>query len=414
VDTFTTLWNRLLLRVPAAGPDLSQDLIRDAFNQLAERRMWTWLMKTNSFYSPMYVAGGTVSATPGSMVITGSGTAFISDMLNKQIRIGALGGSSYPTYTINQVTSPLSVVIDRPWVGPPVTAQAYMVFQCYFPLPLDFQYFYSVINPTGNYRLNHDATQAELDSYDPQRSQSGISYAMAYYDTTQNSQGSVAGALPVRGSGSVPVSTTSTGYTYPINSIYSIEITTGGASGVAQFRWAQDSGTTSGANVLTSVNSIDLSNGVQVYFPAIGTYNLGDVFVIACSADTTTGVPRYEMWPRPIGSPYVYPYQYAAKIPALSDLAPQLPNFVARRGDVLLEMALTNCALWPGTADTPNPYRDVAAANIHRANSEKLIYELEKKDDDTAIKDLSYQNLPFMGPWRDGSWLQRHAMYPDY
>ena len=174
MDNYTTLWNRVLLRVPAAGPDLSQDLIRDAFNQLAERRQWTWLMKTNSFYGPVYTALGTVSVTDGSAIVTGAGTSFTQNMIGKQIRIGAAAGSSYPTYTVIQVPSTLSVVLDRPWSGASLVSQSYTIFQCYFQVPADFQSFYSVVNPTGNYRLNHNATQAELDSYDPQRSQSGI------------------------------------------------------------------------------------------------------------------------------------------------------------------------------------------------------------------------------------------------
>ena len=237
---------------------------------------------------------------------------------------------------------------------------------------------------------------------------------MAYYDTPQNYEGTIAGTLRVKGTGAIPVSTTAQGYSYPQDSIYFIEITQGGVSGTAQFAWGQGTNLTSGAGVLSSPNPINLSNGVQVYFPAGPTYNLADVFVISCSSDTSSSLPRYEMWPRPIGSPFTYPYQYVCKAPALSDDDPSLPNFIARRGDVLVEMALTNLALWPGTADSPNPYRDVAASNIHRANADKLIFELEKKDDETGIKDLTYQNLPYMGPWRDGSWLQRHAMYPDY
>src|SRR4030095_2033706 len=170
MDTFTTLWNRIQLRVPAAGPDLCQDIIRDAFNQLMERREWSWLMRTNSFYVPVYRPTGSVSVLGGSAVMNGNGTLFTSDMTNKQIRIGTVGGSSYPTYTILQVVSPIQIVIDRPWVGPTLSNQPYMVFQCYFTVPSDFQYFYSITNPTANYRLNHNATQAEFDSYDPQRS----------------------------------------------------------------------------------------------------------------------------------------------------------------------------------------------------------------------------------------------------
>ena len=402
-----------MLRVPAAGPDLSQDLIRDAYKQLAERRQWTWLMKANSFYASTYLSDGTVNTIPGSAVVTGLGTNFTSDLTGKQFRAHSLAGANYPTYTISQVVSPTGIVLDRPWIGPSLASQSYVIFQCYFQVPPDFQSFYSVINPSGNYRLNHNITQAELDSYDPQRSQSGIAYALAYYDTSKNYEGTVKPALPVHGTGSVPVSTTSVGYTYPQDSIYTVEITVGGVTGIAQFDWRQDGGTTAGTALISDPSPIDLSNGVQIYFPE-GTYNLGDIFVIQCQEDAVTGVPRYELWPRPVGAPFVYPYLYIGETAALTDLSPQLPSPIARRGDVLVEMALTNLAIWPGTADQPNPYRDLGASNIHRATAEKMIYELEKKDDDIAIKDLIYQTLPFMGPWRDGSWLQQHAMYPDY
>ncbi len=406
MDTFTTLWNRALLRVPAASPDLCQDLIRDSFNQLMERRPWSWLQKTGTFYPVTYPATGTASLISGSAVVSGSGTAFTSNMVSVQIRIGGL---SYPTYTIAQVASPTSLVLDRPWVGPTASGQSMQIFTCYFTVPSDFDYFYSVTNPTANYRLNFNATQADLDAYDPQRSQFGQAFALAFYDNTNNSQGVIAPAIQIIGSGAAPISTTEFGYSYPQDSIYTVRITTGGVSGVAEFSWEQDAGTTSGTAVVSDPSPIGLSNGVEVYFPA-GTYVLGDTFVIRCSSDTTSGLARYEMWPRPFSTPYAYPYLYAAKLSALSDLQPQLPQRIARRGDVLLEMTLAQLSLWPGTQDQPNPYASPVTAGIHSTKAEKMLYELEKQDEEVSMKDLIY-TLPFQGPWRDGSWLQTHAMY---
>ena len=411
MDTFTTIWNRVQLRVQAAGPDLCQDLVRDAFQQLVERRTWSWLTGVSAFYPPTYTNPGTVSVIAGSAVVTGVGTSFVPDHVGKQIRVGGIGGSSYPTYTVTQVTSSTQLTVDRVWVGPSLSAQAYTLFQCYFAMPDDFQEFYSVINPTANYRLNFNATQAEFDSYDPQRSQSGISYALAFYDYANTAQGSVGSVLQVKGAGAAPVSS-SAGYSYPQDSIYVVTIATGGSSGAATYNWQQDAGVTARTGVLTSQSPALLSNGVQVAFP-VGTYVSGDIFVFTASASTTSGAARYELWPRPIGASYVYPFLYKKVVPALSDDAPALPPPIARRGDVLVEMALTNLALWPGTPNQPNPYRDPQVSNIHRITAEKMIYELEKKDDDLAIQDLVYAGLPFMGPWRDGSWLQTHAIYPD-
>jgi hypothetical protein len=403
VDTFTTLWNRLQLRVPAAGPDLCQDLVRDAFNQLVERRPWSWRVKAGCFYPTTFTVTGTVNTTNGSAIITGVGTNFISAMVGFQIRIGGLLNA---TYTIIQVISATSIAVDRLWVGPTAVGQSYGVAQVYVTVPADFDYFYSVTNPTANYRLNFNVTQADLDSYDPQRSQVGQSFALAYLDTTPNFNGTVGPAIQVVGTGTAIASFTS-GYSYPMDSIYTIRIATGGGIGVATFDWKQDSGITGGTGILTNTGLTDLSNGVQAYFQA-GTYVAGDVFVIACKADATSGLARYELWPRPVASPYTYPFLYARRMPELSDDAPQLP--ARMRGDVLLEMALAQLALWPGTAEVPNPYRDLGVNRVHSTKAETMIYELEKLDNEVAMKDL-ISTLPYMGPWRDGSWLQTHASY---
>ena len=412
MDTFTTLWNRLQLRSPAIGPALAQDFVRDAFNQLAERREWSWLQRSSAFFPPTFTLTGTVSVVGDSVYVTGVATTFTALAIGAQIRIGGLGGSSYPTYTIAQIPSDTLLVMDKPWAGPSLSTQQYQVFQCYYPVPADFNYFYSIVNTTSNYRLWHNLTQAELDLADPQRIQVGITFAAAFYDYTTNYNGSISPTLQVSGTGPAPVSTTSQGFSFPADSVYTVEITTGGVpSGALVFEWKQDSNPYNTGVAIADNNPIDLSNGIQVYFPQ-DTYVLGDVFIIQAFAATTSGVPRYELWPRPINTPYVYPYLYIAKLPDLSDTRPQLPDLIARRGDVLLEMALANCARFPGTDTAANPYFNLNVAVQHEARAERMIYELEKKDDDLASKDLRYQSMPFYpAPWMDGSWLQSHAVF---
>src|SRR5215831_546001 len=122
MDTFTTVWNRVQLRVPAAGPDLCQDVARDAFQQLAERRTWSWLTGMGSFSPPIIANPGTVSVAPGSAVVTGAGTSFTASLVGKQIRVGASAGFSYPTYTVSQVPGATSLVMDRSWSDPPLAA----------------------------------------------------------------------------------------------------------------------------------------------------------------------------------------------------------------------------------------------------------------------------------------------------
>ena len=433
-DTFTTLWNRLRTRVPALDPIFAQDIVRDCFNQLAERREWSWTMGHGAFYPPSYpFLTDTVSIFSGNFLVSSTGYLFTPDMIGKQIRIGGPGGvGNYPTYTIVQYVSQNQLLIDSPWVGPSVTAGTYSIFQCYFAVPKDFQYWISLVNTVDNYKLWTNLTQAELDLADPQRTQTGISYAAAFYDNTPNFSGQIGPAIQIAGSGAYPVSTSSIGYTFPANSVYTIQIVQGGPSGTATFRWRQDPATNTALfdeggfdaggfggvtgwspEIPTSTDAIQLSNGVAVYFPA-AIYVANDYFIIQCVSQVTSSVARYEIWPRPINTPVVYPYLYRKIPPALSDDQPALPTSISNRGDVILEMALERCASWPGTNTQRNSYYDLRNADRHFKKSEMLIYELEKKDDDIAIKDMSYTTMPYYpAPWLDGSWLQSHAIYPN-
>jgi hypothetical protein len=392
------------------GQFLAGDLVRDAFQQLAERRQWSWLQKHACWFPPTYNQTDSVTVTSNLFIVTSTGSQFVPAMVGNQIRVGG-NQSTFPTYTIAAWLSSNTILLDSPWIGPTRAGQQYMVFQCYFPVPADFQSFYSLVNPSVNMRLWTNITQSQLDTADAQRVVAGPSFGAAFYDYTASYSGVIAAVQPVNATGASPVSTTSLGYSYPINSIYSVLITAGGSPGdtVLAFEWKQDSGTFSLPIVVTDNNAIDLSNGVQLYFPS-GVYVTGDTFVIQCQSIVQPALPRYELWPRPINTPYAYPYLYMAKLPALTDAQPALPPFVAQRGDVLLEMALGAAAQFPGTATTRNPYYDLNLAKMHMIMAERLINELEVKDDNTATKDLNYLNMDYAPtPWLDGSYLQSHA-----
>lgn len=408
-DTFTTLWQRLRLRASAIDALLARDYIRDAFNQLSETREWSWTMGHGTFYSPAILTPDTVSVTWGIPIVTSTGNLFTENVIGLQIRIGGSGGASFPTYTIIQYVAPNQVVIDQPWIGPSLTGQTYQVFQCYFPVPEDFQYFVSLVNTSANYRLFTQASQAQFDSLDPQRTNTGTPYGCAFYDFTKNFIGSIGPVVRIIGSGTAPVSTTETGWTYPTSAIFTVQIVTGGSIGTATFQWKQDA-QAFGAEITTPDDGsiYNLASGAAVYFPD-GTYNAGDVFVFHCAAVTTSGAQRYELWPRPINTPYVFPYLYRRTPPALTDEQPQLPEPIANRGDVLLEMALANCARWPGTDTMRNPYYDLNLARQHDLRAEAFRNDLEVKDDSTAPKDLIF-NTPYHSgvPILDGSYLQVH------
>lgn len=120
--------------------------------------------------------------------------------------------------------------------------------------------------------------------------------------------------------------------------------------------------------------------------------------------------PRFEIWPHRT-SQYVFPYMYVSRPPDLSDPGATLPRQI--RGDVLLELALANCARWPGEGkDTPNPYFNLQLAMQHEARGQAMLAELGRTDDELMENDVSYISLsamPFASiPFGDARFLQSH------
>jgi hypothetical protein len=128
---------------------------------------------------------------------------------------------------------------------------------------------------------------------------------------------------------------------------------------------------------------------------------------------TTPPLPRYEIWPHQLSN-YAYPFLYEKQATDLQDSGASLPRFI--RGDVLLEGALEQAALWPGpSSERRNPYFNLALANQHRLRKEQMINELEHQDDDVYCTDVKYtasgNGLPLAPiPWMDSKFLQSHAI----
>src|SRR4051812_33933622 len=223
MDDFNSLWNRLQNRCPAVGPVLAQQLVNDSWQTLQARQQWSFRRRAVTFAPPDLYQTGTVStnsAAGNPLVVTGVGTVWTPAMIGRQIRIGGL---LYPYYTIAGWTSATEIILDSPWAGPDVSGQTYNILQCFFPVPSDFGYFYVAVSIKDGYRLYTETTQAELAMLDPQRSNFGQTYAIAFKDYTAQLNGVVGPVIPVTSpSDPAPISTTATGFTYPANATYII------------------------------------------------------------------------------------------------------------------------------------------------------------------------------------------------
>lgn len=412
-DNFTTLSYRLLARCPAIGLALSQQFINDSWRTMQSRRDWSWRRKHATFAPPNIYATGQAStnvATGNPTLITGTGTTWTPSMVGSQIRVG---GYLYPYYTIVGYLSPTQLLIDQPWAGEDVVNQVYQILKLYYTVPSDFHHFYAVVSPKDGYKLWTNMTQDDLSLLDPQRTNYGQTYATAFLDYNSIYGGVIGPVIPVAAVGDAPVSTTETGYTYPVDATYIVRVVTGGASGTATFDWMRAGQSAFQPAIETSTEGQDLMDGVQIYWPDSGTYSAGDLFIINCQSTSETGAARYELWPAPTYASYLYPYIYVIQEYDLTTDQPQLPPPVANRGEVLIEMSLGKCARWPGAdVDHKNPYFNLMLAQQLDVAAERMLWDMERNDEEVGVSNVTYQTYPFYpAPWLDGSWQQSHAPF---
>jgi hypothetical protein len=402
-DTYEKIWRRVLLQCPSAGEKRAKQWVSHAFREVAERREWSWKTRYGEFIIPAVYDTGTVSTTLNDATVTGSGTSFTQAMVGRQFRIG----TNTPIYTIRQVDSATSLELDRVWGAASDADASYEIYQAFVTVPDDFASFIAVWDPYNNWRLHLNFSQDEINLRDVQRSSSGDAYVVAHRDYATSYAGTIGSVLQVRGTGPDPVASPGT-YTAPVDAVFTVEVTTGGATTTAVFQWKKGSGSYT-TGVTTAATAQALSDGVQIYWPTGETYVLGDTFIIQATAQDNVGLPRYELYPHKKAA-YVYPYLYEADPDDLEDANATLPHYV--RGDLLLEYALVKAAMWPGTDKQPNAYYDLALAGRHERRAREQTEALEVADDNIAIKDLSYTPpsgwapLPF-----DASFMQTHDIY---
>lgn len=316
LDTFAEIWNRVKLRCPMADPSLLQDWTTDVFRDIVERRTWSWGWAMGEFLFNAVTNSGSVNVTFNNPTVTGVGTSWTTALQGQQFRTGAQS-PIYTVLTVNSTTS-LTLSLDgvnvAQWGSTTGTNVPYQIYNAYQIVPSNFKEFISVIDPQMNWRLRTNVTRVEIDTIDPQRSNTGVSYAV--------------------------VDASYTGATSP------------------------------------------------------------------------TPLARFEFWPHQLAQ-YVLPYVYSTQLPDLQDPGAILPRMI--RGDVVLEGALARCAEWPGpSVDKPNPYFNTALADRHSLRYERMLANLEMRDDAIYEQDLrwnNWQSLPFaVIPMLDSRWLQAHAI----
>lgn len=101
----------------------------------------------------------------------------------------------------------------------------------------------------------------------------------------------------------------------------------------------------------------------------------------------TLGAVQYQYWPRPTAA-RSYPAIYNKQAQLLTDTS-ILRGVLADDVEVIVDGALAEAALWPGTNDLPNKYFNAELARVKKAAFLDGIQHLSLRDDDQAPDDLA-------------------------
>lgn len=101
----------------------------------------------------------------------------------------------------------------------------------------------------------------------------------------------------------------------------------------------------------------------------------------------TLGAVQYQYWPRPTAA-RSYPAIYNKQAQLLTD-GQVLHGVLADQIEVIVDGALAEAALWPGTNDLPNKYFNADVARAKKAAFLDGIQHLNLRDDDQAPADLA-------------------------
>jgi hypothetical protein len=169
----------LIGRVQKWNPDLTQPniaaIINDVVRVIYDRRTWYGLYVKGQIVSPQAVTKGQVTATLGSNVVVGTGTAWTSSIIGLQFRIGY----NSPIYTITDC-DPIgqALTLELPWGAPTVTS-GYFIVMNYANFGPNIKYIKTMLNVQLGIKFSLHATQDTLNTLDPWRQNQNFSWMLA-------------------------------------------------------------------------------------------------------------------------------------------------------------------------------------------------------------------------------------------
>jgi hypothetical protein len=178
--SFQGMTQRLMGEIPGLGVDLAGAQINEALGKVYDEQNWSFQVQEAGWLTPglMFASGGqsqgTITTTAYSASVVGDATAaalWIAMTGRPLITELQIRSPYYSLYNIIAFDGANTLTLDRPWMEPEGSGQAYMMYQSYFPAPVsDFKRFIAIRDTTNNAYLDYwSLTQKDLAVLDPER-----------------------------------------------------------------------------------------------------------------------------------------------------------------------------------------------------------------------------------------------------
>ncbi len=200
---FVDMYNELTGSIPKLDPDFAKKLVNRSWSEIRRKNLWSFQLFDKNWISPAIINGGTVATTQGMTTVVFDATAaalldpistmgpFPTPLSQRQFRIGS-ASTIYNIWGWDSATR--TMTLDRPYVEASAAASSYMVYQCYYPAPMqDFLTWIDVVDMTNFNSLRTLTTRNELNNRDPQRSIFYLPTDVAPYQSDQNPNSSTFG-----------------------------------------------------------------------------------------------------------------------------------------------------------------------------------------------------------------------------
>jgi len=211
---FANMAFQLVGEIPGLPMPLSKTQINEALGYIYDEQLWSFQFVESGWLTPglQFRTGnqssGTITVTAGSTSVIGDATASAAwaayvlagtspPLTSYQIRV--------PYYSLYNIVGYSAVTnapfgtftLDRPWMEPSGSAQSYMVYQAYFPVPVsDFKRFLALRDTTNAAPIDYwTYGQRDLMMIDPQRTNFDLPAYAVPYEVDQRTGSSTLGYM---------------------------------------------------------------------------------------------------------------------------------------------------------------------------------------------------------------------------